>query len=201
MSELDTLIVELRHELADVKWFRFHSRVVPSSTESIQISRWDAEAQKWQPNWDEMLEVLDAGIGVPLSRGAEMYLERKGIDSVPQRSIEEIGWFCHARHYTHCEKDGCPTEGLPARTPLCERIAAAAVELHQPLGQIAWREDRPADEINDLALQGLVHAKAWRHRQLHAYMRSAKELERDTRIMCPMCVGRTVTMRRPIRAA
>lgn len=198
---LDTLARELRLELADSKWFKFHSRVVPSSTESIQISRWDVEAGKWQPNWDEQMEVLDAGNGPSFSRAAEMHMEGRGIDAVPSRSISQIGTFCHANHYAHCESDGCPTEGLPIRTPLCERIVAAVVEHRTPLGHIAWRENRPFDEVYDLAVRGLTHAKIWRHQQLHAYMREARELERDTRVMCPKCVGRPVTMRRSRPAA
>lgn len=198
---LPELIIELRRELADAKWFRFHSRVVPSSTEAIQISRWDSETEKWQPNWDEMLEVLDAGFGMSLSRPAEMFLEGKGADTLPQRSLEEIGWFCHARHSAHCEVDGCPPEGLPARTPVCERIARRVVEFQQPLAHIADRLERPVPEIHDLAFKGLRHARAWRHRQLHAYMRSARENERDTRVQCPLCSGATVTMRPPRKAA
>lgn len=190
---LSVLVRELRAELADARWFRFHSRVVPSSTEAIQLSRWDGE--RWQPNWDETVEVLDAGEGMSLSPAAERYLEGRGVDALPMRSLAEIGWFCHSRHGAHCEADGCLPEGGPARTPLCERVAVAVVELRQPLGQVAWREDRPADELHGIAVAGLKHARAWRHRQLHMYMRAARELERDTRVICPLCLGRTVSMR------
>lgn len=198
---LEELIRELRLELADSKWFRFHSRVVPSSTESIQVSRWDTETQRWQPNWDEQIEVLDAGDGVPFSRSAELFFERRGADALPQRSIEQIGWNCHKDHPAHCEVDGCLPEGGPVRTPLCERIVRRLVELQQPVSFVAARVERPAAEVQQLAYRGLVDAKAWRHRQLHFYMREARELERDTRIMCPLCFGRKITMRRNRPAA
>ena len=198
MTQLDELVRELRRELADAKWFRFHTRVVPSSPESIQVSRWDPESGKWQPNWDEQIEVLDAGAGMSFSRSTELFLERRGVDALPARSIEQVGWYCHKGHATHCEADGCPAEGLPARTPLCERIVAAVVEHKAPLGQVAWREGRSVSEIRELAVRGLIEAEAWRHRQLHAYMREARENERDTRVMCPRCIGRTVTMRRRV---
>lgn len=196
---LFVLIAELRRELNDSKWFRLHSRVVPSSPEAIQISRF--VDGKWEPNWDEMLEVLDAGDGMPLSRAAERFFEGKGIDAVPQRSVEEIGWFCHARHAAHCEVDGCLPQGLPARTPLCERIARRVVEFQQPISFVAARVERPIAEVESLAIQGLRHAQSWRHRELHRYMKAARELERDTRIICPLCVGKTITMRRNPRAA
>jgi hypothetical protein len=198
---LSDLIAELRQELNDSKWFRLHSRVVPSSPEAIQISRWDAETERWQPNWDQMLEVLDTGNGMPLSRAAERFLEGKGIDAVPQRSLEEIGWFCHSRHASHCELDGCLPQGLPARTPLCERITRRLVEFQQPVSFVAARFERPVAEVESLAVQALRHAQSWRHRELHRYMKAARELERDTRIICPLCVGKRITMRRSPKAA
>lgn len=192
---LSVLVRELRAELADARWFRFHSRVVPSSTEAIQLSKWDPIERKWQPNWDETVEVLDAGEGMSLSPAAERYLEGRGVDALPQRSLEEIGWMCHVRHGAHCEADGCPEQGPPARTPLCERVARGMLRLDGSLIAVADNEKRATVEVREIAIQALRHARAWRHRQLHTYMRAARELERDTRVICPLCLGRTVSMR------
>lgn len=136
--------------------------------------------------------------GLPFAPAFERRLSHPdwwGINELAASSILEVGDFCRSRHLSDLHR--CPGE----TTSLCERIVAAVTELGQPIGQVAWREGLDAEVVYALAFQGLRHAYAWRHRKVHAYMRAAKELERDTRVICPLCIGRTVVMRRTRSAA
>lgn len=189
---LEHLVQALRRELAD-ELPKMHSRAVPAEAVPIQVSRYDGE--RWQPNWDEWIEVLDAGEGPPFNPMFVAFLDgEKGTAFLAQSSIREVGGFCHARHSGHCEMDGCPPEGLRARTPLCERIVVALVELGQPIGQIAWRERLASEVIESIAVRALEHAKAWRHRELHRVMAGRRVNHRDNMlvVICPVCRGKDV---------
>lgn len=197
-SILETLVRDFVHELY-FETPRMHTQVVPAEAVAIQVSKYDDRPDsptygKWQPNWDELLEVLDAGAGPPFHPMFVRYLEGRG--GLAQSSISKIGEWCHAQDLQHCEMDGCTGEGGAVRTPLCERVVAALVEFGQPLNQVAWREDLSSEEVETLAIRRLKGAASWRHSELHRMMAKRRENQRDTLIICPLCLDKRIQMRR-----
>lgn len=113
-----------------------------------------------------------------------------GINELAASSILEAGDWCRSRHQSDLHR--CPGRS----TSLCERIVMGLGQYGQPLAQVAWRERLPLDITATLAERALLHAARWRHRELHRYMRNARERQRDTVVYCPLCQGARVQMRR-----
>ena len=194
-ATLDALILELRRELRgeiptilhphrDTRGQRSTKRYAEEGDTSHK-----AGGQTWHP---EQGDGYGPRIGLPFSAAFERRLSHPdwwGVDELASLSILEVGDFCRSRHLSDLHRS-------PGRsTALCERIVSALAEYGTPIGQVAWREKLDEELTYALAIQGLRHAFAWRHRRLHQYMRTATERERDSRVTCPLCEGRPVTMR------
>jgi hypothetical protein len=177
MTDLTALVLELRHELHVELPIRLHQR-----TPEV-LKRTDDDPEK----------SFGHSIGMPFTAAMLRRLSHRdwwGINELAASSIGEVGDYCRARHASDLHRS-------PGRsTSLCERIVSALCEFGQPIAHVAWREGLDEETTYALAIQGLRHAASWRHRQLHRYMRTARERERDGRVECPLCIGRVVVMRR-----
>jgi hypothetical protein len=179
MTELAALVTELRLELRNEFPLILHTAHVP------RLRNRDGGTDR--DNADE------GGVGMPFTVAMHRRLSHPdwwGIDELAALSILEVGDWCRSRHLSDLHRS-------PGRsTSLCQRIVSGLAEFGAPIGQIAWRESIDEELTYALAVQGLRHAFAWRHRRLHQYMRTARERERDALVVCPLCSGRPVTMRR-----
>lgn len=182
VDPLAVLVAELRRELAGELPMVLHTHHVP------KLRTPDGETDR--ANADE------GGVGVPFTVAMHRRLAHSdwwGIDELAALSILEVADFCRSRHQSDLHR--CPGRS----TALCERIVRALTEFGQPIAHVAWREGIDEELTYALAVQALRHAYAWRHRRLHQHMRTARERERDTVVVCPLCTDRPVTMRRASR--
>jgi len=193
---LAALISELRLELAHELPLRLHpaasNRGQRSSKRAIREEDTSHESggTTWHPTQGAG---YGTRIGLPFSVAFERRLSHPdhwGINEIAARSIIEVGDWCRSRHLSDLHR--CPGRS----TSLCERIISAIAEFGHPFAQIAWREGIEVAMVEDLAFHAIRHAYAWRHREIHRYMKVARERERDTVVYCPLCLGRKVTMRK-----
>lgn len=178
MTDLQALVIELRRELRGEIPAVLHTRHVP------RLRNRDGGTDR--DNADE------GGVGMPFTTAMHRRLSHSdwwGVDELASLSILEVGDMCRSRHLSDLHR--CPGRS----TSLCERIVQA-VSYGQPVEDIAINEGLDVSLTEQLAVKGLAHAFRWRHGQLHRYMRAARERERDSKVDCPLCIGRPVTMRR-----
>jgi hypothetical protein len=195
MSLLDELLAELRTELRNELPIVLHpgARIRGHRHTKRAIRDEDTSHESGGSGWHSSGAGYGTRIGLPFTVGFERRLSHPdwwGINELAARSILEVGDFCRSRHQSDLHR--CPGRS----TSLCERVVSAMAQFGQPVGQIAWREGLDEELVYALAVQGLRHAFAWRHRRLHQYMRSATDRERDQRVTCPLCDGRPIRMRR-----
>lgn len=178
-TQLDPLVLELRRELRGEIPTILHTRHVP------KLRNRDGATDR--DNADE------GGVGMPFTMAMHRRLSHSdwwGIDELASLAILEVGDYCRSRHLSDLHRS-------PGRsTALCERIVRALAEFGHPIGQVAYRESIDEELAYALALQAIKHALRWRHNQLHRYMRSSRENERDSIVYCPLCHDQPVTMRR-----
>lgn len=146
MSELDTLIVELRHELAVELPIKLHAGQQAEGRHTVQGSP--------ELTYGHMT-------GLPFSRAFDRYLnpQQHGGDFLAADSITEIRDWCRHDHFRENHSD----PDRPFSWNLCARIVIAAVELRQPLTFIAERENIDAWLVRNLLTAALKYAAEWRY--------------------------------------
>jgi hypothetical protein len=205
-EEFRLLVRELKRALWDETETRLHARTVPSEVVEVFGSVYDERVGKWKPDWTCMEPLLDAGAGPPYTTGFAIRISHPdewGSRQLAMLSIEEIADMCRSRHHSALHRS-------PGRTSaLCERVVSGLTEYGYSLSTVTARERRQAEEhgyegadliepqyIKSCAVHAMRHGASWRHRRLHQYMRSARENERDSVVVCPLCQGQKITMRR-----
>lgn len=196
---LTALLTELRLELAGETPIALHPGARSRGQRSTKRYEREDDGSGPSVGGGTWLREPTAGygtrVGLPFTPGFERRLSHRdwwGINELAEASVGEIGDWCRSRHQSDLHR--CPGRS----TSLCERIVAALATYGQPIGQVAWREQIDPELVEDLAVKALRHARTWRHRKLHMYMRAARENERDLAVRCPQCNGELfVTRRRP----
>lgn len=172
---LEVLVAEMKAELAAETPIRLHTGT------PVPASREPGDATYGHMTGLPFTAAFSRRIG---------HRDHYGINELALDSLGEVGDWCRSRHASDLHR----SPGRP--TALCQRIVSGLTEFGAPLGQVAWREGLDEETTYALAVQALRHAAAYRHRELHRFLRSARESERDSVVRCPQCAGRVVVMRR-----
>ena len=168
---LAVLIAELRHELAAETPIRLHLSSRGSSFRSTRRGSSDSDQSHSSggTTWHtEVGATYGTQVGLPFTPAFERRLSHRdnwGIGELAHASLGEVADHCRSRHSSDLHR----SPGRP--TSLCERIARGLTEFGQPLEAIARREGLDPETTYALAVQALRHAAAYRHRELHRYLR------------------------------
>lgn len=187
MTHLDTLIIELRRELADELPLKLHASAPAGGKHShggpAEPSTDDIEPDRARP----IGGYYNPGMtGLPFSRAFDRYLSGShGGDFLASDSFTEIRDHCRRHHWREKHTDN------PTAWNLCARIAIAAVELRQPLSFIAEQESIDLWLTKNLLTTALEHAKQWREdRKVGIRIGDESRLQLDEAEALPVVLSR-----------